>query len=120
MYRCFFPLLFLSLSCHHQSPEKNLSLIEHAPLAKRLEIAPSDLDVLQKQYPQTFNRIKERIPLKIIDVHLLLEEKFSEQAIIACLSYTKSHFSLSTRDIIDILLSGENELLLNYLLRTRL
>ena len=117
MFKCFFTLTLLCLSCH--TPDQDLDISYYSPLANTLELAVYDLAQLMEDHPKTYLRIENQEPLLLEDLHLLLSRKFSDHAIIAFLKHTKTHLTLSSREIIDLTLLGVNESLLTYLMRTK-
>lgn len=119
MLRALFILSLISPSCQkeHVSPD---TISYTQTLSNDLEIALHDLDTLKKEQPKTFARVEKQETLIFHDLKVLIQNKFSVEAIIAILKYTNTNLELTSRDIIDLELLGVEDNLLIFLLRRSL
>jgi outer membrane lipoprotein SlyB len=73
---------------------------------------------LQAQAPQTYQRVEERQPLRVVDVKAMSQSGVSDEVIISQIRNTRTIYHLSSADIIDLHRSGVSSKVIDFMINT--
>ena len=78
----------------------------------------SDRSNLQKESPRTVNKIDNGEQLSVDDIKKMTRAGLSDDVIISQIDATKSTFSLSTADIVDLKKANVSQRVINHMIQT--
>jgi hypothetical protein len=109
--------IFLT-GCMSKPPSSSTALKVQQEKGVLASLTDDDLFLLRKHNPEIAEKIEKTSPINIEEIIRLQALGVSSDAIIEILVYTKSHFSLSTSDVIRMQMEGVSHKVINYMIRT--